>query len=277
MPRTASGAKFFIIVSLVGSFLSPIFFQHSPQIAWLSTLILMVVFCLSIGYAINGRFTGIFIDYRNRLSLSKLQALCWSVLILSAMYTAALLRIWAHVDSPLDITLDKYLLAIMGISLTSLAAAPAILNAKEENKSPNQAAQQVSQAINKPEVDIIPSGKIFYFSSSDFASWLDLFRGEESANAGSADLGKIQQFIITFILLVVYATLLWNNYFPQPVPIPGKTDHTWLQLFPPVSEGLSWLLGISHAGYLAYKAAPHGDADVPSPSLDKNTTSSGAG
>jgi hypothetical protein len=32
---------------------------------------------------------------------------------------------------------------------------------------------------------------------------------------------------------------------------------TWLNALPNVSDGMSWLLGISHAGYLAYKAAPH--------------------
>lgn len=120
MPRTVSGAKFFIIMSLIGSSLSPLFFQHSPQITWLSTLILMIIFRLSIGYAINERFTGIFIDYPGNLNLSKLLPLCGSVLILSALSTAAWIRIWANADSPLEITLDKYLLAIMVISLTTL-------------------------------------------------------------------------------------------------------------------------------------------------------------
>jgi hypothetical protein len=71
---------------------------------------------MGIGYTINGRFNGIFIDYRNRLSLSKLQALCWSVLVLSALYTAAIIRIRNGTQSPLDIVLDNSLLAIMGIS-----------------------------------------------------------------------------------------------------------------------------------------------------------------
>jgi hypothetical protein len=46
---------------------------------------------------------------------------------------------------------------------------------------------------------------------------LDLFRGEESTNAGSADLGKIQQFIITFILLAVYGVMLLQ-YFNPAIP-----------------------------------------------------------
>ncbi|RXW29310.1 hypothetical protein QEP13_19495 [Enterobacter ludwigii] len=275
MPKASFGVVFFIIFSLVIFGLAPFLFSGYPRIAWLMTLLMLVIFCMGIGYTINGRFNGIFIDYRNRLSLSKLQALCWSILVLSALYTAAIIRIRNNIPSPLDIVLDKYLLAIMGISLTSLAATPAILNIKEDNKSSEFAAQQVSQTLNKPAEDIISSGKIFYFSSAKLASWLDLFRGEESTNAGSADIGKIQQFIITFILLAVYSVMLLQ-YFNPAIP-QVKTEWSWLSHFPLVSESMSWLLGISHAGYLAYKAAPHGDSSSTAPSSTSNTTSSGAG
>lgn len=267
MPKASSGTLFWILGSLILFIAAPVIIKDHQQFAWLLTLVAMVIFCMGIGYAINGRLNGIFIDYRNRLSLSKLQALCWSMLILSAIYTAALLRIQKGILNPLEITLNEPLLAIMGISLTSLAAAPAILNAKADNNVTAQAAQQVSQALNKPVEDIIPAGKIFSFSSAELASWLDLFRGEENTNAGSADLGKIQQFVITFILLAIYGMSLWD-FFPHPV--------AELNTFPDVSDHMSWLLGISHAGYLAYKAAPHGDASTP-PSSTNNTTSSGAG
>ncbi|WP_049004985.1 hypothetical protein [Enterobacter cloacae] len=275
MPKASFSVVFFIIFSLVIFGLAPFLFSGYPRIAWLMTLLMLVIFCMGIGYTINGRFNGILIDYRNRLSLSKLQALCWSILVLSALYTAAIIRIRNNIPSPLDIVLDKYLLAIMGISLTSLAATPAILNIKEDNKSSEFAAQQVSQTLNKPAEDIISSGKIFYFSSAKLASWLDLFRGEESTNAGSADIGKIQQFIITFILSAVYSVMLLQ-YFNPAIP-QVKTEWSWLSHFPLVSESMSWLLGISHAGYLAYKAAPHGDSSSTAPSSTSNTTSSGAG
>lgn len=256
MPKPSSGTLFWILGSLILFIVAPVINSSHPQYAWLLTLVMMIIFSMSVGYAINGRLNGIFIDYRNRLSLSKLQALCWSMLILSALYTAALLRIEKEVTDPLEITLNTPLLTIMGISLASLAAAPAILNAKADNNVTAQAAQQVSQAINKPVEDIIPAGKIFSFSSAELASWLDLFRGEENTNAGSADLGKIQQFVITFILLAVYGMSLWQ-FFSQVMP-DNKT--TWLNALPNVSDGMSWLLGISHAGYLAYKAAPHGES-----------------
>ncbi|HDR2792922.1 MULTISPECIES: hypothetical protein [Enterobacter] len=274
MPKPSSGTLFWILGSLILFIVAPVINSSHPRYAWLLTLVMMIIFSMSVGYAINGRLNGIFIDYRNRLSLSKLQALCWSMLILSALYTAALLRIENEVTDPLEITLNTPLLTIMGISLASLAAAPAILNAKADNNVTAQAAQQVSQAINKPVEDIIPAGKIFSFSSAELASWLDLFRGEENTNAGSADLGKIQQFVITFILLAVYAYFLWHSFFPYALP--KNPDANWLKTLPPVSDSMSWLLGISHAGYLAYKAAPHGESST-APSSTNNTTSSGAG
>lgn len=273
MSKAPFGTLFIIIMSLVIFGVAPLLASSSPQLAWLITLIMLLVFCMSIGYAINGRFNGLFIDYRNRMSLSKLQALCWSMLILSALYTAALIRIGYHSPAPLDITLGTPLLTVMGISFTSLAAAPAILNFKENNKTSEQAAQHVSEALNKPSEDIIPSGKIFYFSTADLASWLDIFRGEENANAGSADLGKIQQFIITFILLAVYSVLLWQQFAPAKA-----TDQAaWFNAFPTVSESMSWLLGISHAGYLAYKAAPHGETPPAAAAPSNTTASPGAG
>jgi hypothetical protein len=62
--------------------------------AWRGLIFLAVVALLAlelmvVGLLVNGRPIGAFIDNRNRLSLSKLQAGAWTVIVLAAFATAA--------------------------------------------------------------------------------------------------------------------------------------------------------------------------------------------
>jgi hypothetical protein len=79
------------------------------------------------------------------------------------------------------------------------------------------------------------------------ARWSDMFMGEEFANQGRLDVGKVQLFYFTIILAVAYigalAVLFINNSIA-------------LNSFPSLNEGLVTLLGISHAGYLINKTVP---------------------
>lgn len=50
---------------------------------------LLAINLMIVGYLVNGRPAGAFIDSRNRLSLSKLQAAAWTVIVLAAFATAA--------------------------------------------------------------------------------------------------------------------------------------------------------------------------------------------
>jgi hypothetical protein len=72
--------------------------------------------------------------------------------------------------------------------------------------------------------------------------------GEELGNAGSPDLGKIQQLLVTLLLLGIYTAYVYALFAGTAEKI------THLPLLDP---SFVWLMGISHASYLAYKAAPH--------------------
>jgi hypothetical protein len=72
-----------------------------------------------------------------------------------------------------------------------------------------------------------------------------MFRGDES-DADLVDFSKVQQFILTTLLVVVYAAALFA-LFAEPSAI---------KAFPTVSTGFLALLGISHAAYLGYKMSP---------------------
>jgi hypothetical protein len=224
-------------------------------VPWAASVVLLIAFCVALGVAINERPAGMIIDNRNRVSLSKLQAAAWSILVLSAVITAVFARIrWKYAD-PVGIGLPGDLLAVMGISATTLVAAPVILSLKAGQSPPAGQEALTAAKLGDDVTALASTGKVYARADASAAQWLDLFRGEEVSNAASPDLSKVQQFLITVVVLAVYAAALWSLFEAPEVYGPKGA---WLADLPPFSEKMLWLIGISHAGYLAYKAAPHG-------------------
>ena len=209
-----------------------------------------------VGYLINKQLAGVFIDNRNRLSLSKLQAGAWTVVVLAAFATAAAYNAAAPhlaydtVDA-LKIVIPGELLLAMGISATSLVATPGLLSLKAsetpDGKEVDAAAARMQPNAQAPALPP-PNGKVLIMNSPADASLADLFTGDEVGNAGVADLGKIQQVLISLVLIGAYAVYVFQ-YF--------STSLTIIPTLPVLDQSFVWLLGISHASYLAYKAAPH--------------------
>ncbi|WP_397453365.1 hypothetical protein [Pseudomonas sp. NA-150] len=233
--------------------------------AWAVTALALVLFCAGIGYGINGHYYGLLIDNRNRVSLSKLQASAWTVLVLSALLAAAMARVKLNAQSPIDIDIPPALLAVMGISATSLVATPIILSAKDDGTAPGTKAEQTAEKLGDTH-NLASSGRVYARSDPDHARWLDIFRGDEVGNAASPDLSKLQQFLITAVTLIIYASALWH-LFDTP-PDSAKSIDCYLNTLPVFSAHMAWLIGISHAGYLTYKAAPHG-SNTPQPAASQ--------
>lgn len=228
--------------------------------AWGMTALLIAAFLALIGVAINNRPAGILIDNRHRVSLSKFQAVLWTVLILSALITSAAAR--ATVADALPTTaggvvgfgIPPELLAAMGIALTTLVATPALLSRRTGNAADPQALAAAAARTGRDPAMITAAGRVVGWRSAACAQWMDMFRGDDDSNAGAPDLSKVQQFLITLTLVGVYAGTIWAGFTDADARFlqgPG----IWL---PPLDSNFVWLLGISHAGYLAYKAAPHG-------------------
>ena len=219
--------------------------------AFLGVLVLLAAELAIIGWLVNDRPIGAFVDNRNRISLSKLQAGAWTVVVLSALSTVAVFNILAQGSTggsvtDLDVAIPGELLLAMGISATSLVAAPALLSVKA-GQAP--AANAKARAVTKLKVSNITAvGKVFSKTSSTDASWGDLVTGDELGNAGSPDLGKIQQLLITILLLGCYSGYVFIGLSTSAAPI---------HALPALDKSFVWLLGLSHASYLAYKAAPH--------------------
>ena len=74
---------------------------------------------------------------------------------------------------------------------------------------------------------------------------LNLRRGD-TEDAAYVDVSKIQQLAFTALVLMIYGAALFGMFGA------GRE----IVKFPDVDAGFVSLLGLSHAAYLAYKAAP---------------------
>jgi hypothetical protein len=244
----------------------------SPPAARVGTLTLtalgMIAFSISLGFAITKSADGIFLSSRNVYSLSRFQMVLWTVLILSAVMSAAAWRAWqpGGGGDVLAIVIHSELLQVMGISYVSAAATPALLSLKTQTAT----AGELASASSRLGETVHAKGQLVTRPPGATASITDLVQGDELANAGTIDLSKVQQLIITLLLVTVYAGMVFK-LFLSPAPFLGAQTE-----LPELSQGLVNLLLISHGGYLAYKAASKpgpadGDTQGPPPPPDRNS------
>jgi hypothetical protein len=218
---------------------------------WVMILVLMTVFALLNGQGATGLFRGILIDARNRMSLSRLQMLAWTLLVLSALLAGFLANVAAGAESPMEIAIPSQLWVLLGISTASAVGAPAVLNNKRSKRANRKERDKSVAAMMKAgakEPDLEEDSIVLRNKSIEDARWGELLKGDESGNASAVDLGKLQLFFFTFILVAGYGAALYNMFLTQEGPITA---------LPPVEEGMNVLLGISHTGYLANKAVTY--------------------
>jgi hypothetical protein len=234
--------------------------------AWVLTMVLMLALLVIVGLGIAGRPAGAWIDERNKMSLSRLQLIAWTVVVLSGFLVAALqnLRIGSESD-PLAIAVPEILWLAMGISTVSLVGSPLILSTKKQRTAAIPEAERslrqlegptapaLGYLVAEPRMLATPSGMIRAIGSVEVrqtpadASWADLFRGDETGNFAYVDLGKVQMFLLTLVVLLAYGLALFDLL---------SNNGPFHQL-PLLSEGMIAILGISHAGYLSVKAVNH--------------------
>jgi hypothetical protein len=213
--------------------------------------LLLAVSAMLLGRWVTGYWRGILIDGRNRLSLSKLQAVAWTILVLAAYGTAVLANLRGNRAMAFDVSVPQELWLAMGISIVSLVGSPLIKSKKKEAGAPREAEQRHAiWALTGRQVSAgaRAEGVLVTLGSPSAASWTDLFEGEEVGNAGLVELGKFQMFMFTVLLIGGYGLMLATTF---------STVSGSIMALPALSGGGVALLGISHAGYLADKSAPH--------------------
>jgi hypothetical protein len=262
------------------------------ETAFLIVMVLLVGFCMLLGSAICQNPLGILITEQNVISLSRFQTALWTVIIIAALLVIAIARIkngvladedTSELADPLKITLGKELLALLGISATSLVGSPLIAATKKSKTADPNTVTATAEAMvtlkNVPDsikngnagggavaaaaAPVQPStanvaraitdnaeGLLYKNPSFSDASFGDMFEGNEVGNAAHVDLSKVQMFFFTVVIAVAYAVALWDAMSSEAIY--GASF-----AFPAISTGMVGLLGISNAGYLATKGVDH--------------------
>jgi hypothetical protein len=230
------------------------------QAAFLVEMLAIALIIIGFGAVITGRPSGFIMSSRNAYSLSKLQMAAWTVVVLAALLTTAEINVVSYFGpmvDPLKIDIPGELLAAIGIAAFSFSATPAIL-ALKANQDPKEGqadigAQRLADNTGVSKDRITNVGKVIARNDRDAAHFSDIVSGDEVANAGTVDLSKVQQLLITLLLLATYVAVIITT-FSDAAPITG---------LPKLSERFIELLALSHAGYLVYKAVPKPDQPTP--------------
>lgn len=220
--------------------------------AWLGTMLLLALGMFAVGHGITGLWRGALIDERNKLSLSRLQVVLWTILVLSAFLTVALANISANAPSPLAIEVPQQLWLAMGISVTAMIGSPLILGLKTGQPTNKTALETTRQQLvdqhRLPPSEVVAQGQVLVNRDPSSASWSDIFCGEETGNGAHLDIAKIQMFYFTVILLVAYGVATANLLVIPARPIAS---------LPALDSSMIALLAISSSAYLTTKSIPH--------------------
>lgn len=197
-------------------------YAEARTAAWLADLALLGALAVVIGHGLTGLARGVFVDERNKLSLSRVQLFLWTVVVLSAYLAAALANAGLGAAEPLAVTVPEPLWLAMGVSTTSLVASPLVLHR----------AKGHAVALNATPAS---------------SRWTDLVRAEERGFVDVVDLGKLQLLLVTIVLVVAYAVVVGRAFLD---------DRQVVGTLPRIDDAFVIMLGISHAGYLAKKTVP---------------------
>ena len=151
-------AQFGIIVAIAVVGVATPAWNINRLASWVIMVGLFLAFLFVVGYGITGRPQGLLIDERNNMSLSRLQMVLWTLVLLSGLLASALANIGSGSPAPLAIVVPTQVWLLLGISTTSLVGSPLL-------KSNKMAA-----------------GKIDINDDVHDAEVADLFRGEETTN-----------------------------------------------------------------------------------------------
>jgi hypothetical protein len=230
----------------------------------LVTLSLLLVMVL-LGYAATGCASGILVNERNLMSLSRFQTVIWTVTVLGAYLTFALVRIrmmatgvagGSPIEDPLAIQMDWHLWALLGLSTTSLVGAPLILSTKKDQEPQPSATEKSARMANESTstMDANRQGTLYANGKMSDARMTDMFEGDELMNTARLDLAKVQMFYFTIIAAICFFVMVFKALLVGA----SNLDH-----LPVLPDGLVAILGISHAGYLTSKGIGHTPAQPP--------------
>jgi hypothetical protein len=252
-----------VLVFLVTAFL---IWNNSWLPAWIVMIIGLLVFIALQGKYSLCRPMGIFINERNQMSLSRLQIVLWTIIIVSAYSIMVFARIRTGVENPFDIAIDWHIWAVLGLTTTAAVGA-SFINSSKGLRQPvsgqdppkgmnnlsdvSSVVRKAASAFNQEpdEVEQTRTGILYANPDPKFARFSDIFEGEELSNSMYIDIAKVQMFWFSLIAIVCYAGFLINLFL--------ISDPQGMNAFPAFSDGFLAILAVSHAAYLGGKGVTH--------------------
>ena len=186
-------------------------------VAWIASLLVLIATYGLVGWLTQQSFTGLLVDNRGRISLNNFQLSLWSVLVLSTLLAA----FFTSGLDPVALEVPEQLLVLMGISVGSATASVAVKSVKDmpkDNKVGRKGVKPAEGEKIEPKVS-------------------QVYLEEEGDRADQVvSISKFQNFVLTLVVAFAYIVLTLRT-----------------QDYPPLPDQVLWLIGISHAGYLAGK------------------------
>ena len=193
--------------------------------SWALSAAAIVALAVWLGYLVGPAKgpLGILVDRRGRFSLTHLQVVVWTIVVLSLVSGVFWGRLIDGDENPLSFEIPGEVLGLLGISLGSALVTGAVKSAKDGTAGDRIAA---SNALDRPRL-----GQVFLLEEGQHADEV-------------VDVAKFQNFIITIVLVVAYIALAIERI--------ADAEST-LGAIPTFDGTFLTLLGISHATYVAGK------------------------
>jgi hypothetical protein len=255
-----------------------------PMTAMLFSIALLVI---ALGLGKKGRAFGVWINQENRMSLARMQVSLWTIVVLGAFAAMALFNIGMLsepfralnivAETAADQTvrdrakaaisnfttfpwIPAMILAALGIAVASPMISALIKSGA--TKGPSVDLHEGAQATDKSGIgrfrDPSSEGTLEVRPTPQAASLADFFIGEQETDKHLIDVSRLQNVVITVILVGCYATLLFGYVRDISPDVIVRALHDNGAVFPSLPDPgaiFTTLLAASHATYLIAKQA----------------------
>ena len=194
--------------------------------AWAISAGACLLIAMGLGFAVRiapGPL-GLLIDQRGRYSLTHVQVVIWTIVVLSLVSGIFWGRLLDDVPDPLGFDIPDEVLGLLGIVAGSAVATKVAKSAKDVTRPASVAA---SSPADPPR-----PAQIFFLEEGQYADRV-------------VDVAKFQNLIITMVLVVAYVAMAIDT-----IDDAGSAADVTVPTF---SGTFLTLLGISHAAYVAGK------------------------
>ena len=249
------------------------FSLRMPTLVMMASLIMLAV---AAGLGVVGRALGLFIDQRNRMSLTRIQFAVWLVILIGGLASYALFNVgfWGEELSRIggglaylsDSAKADQRLAGWVNKLSSLreflpsmdTALWMLIGITGGTTVVSSFLKSDSGIIGSPTEVVVPQRRVrnLVNASPKDAALSDLVYGETEEDEGVVDATRVQTLAITGVLAAIYVNLVLESAEGIGGLTATESVTAGKQVFatmPPISATFLWLLGLSHATLIGGK------------------------